>query len=214
MKTFEELKNELLQFASKHNACDEGYNMGLEAKSKSGLVKAIVSNWMWVMGSIKKVDESYLRHNFTLEELASGGLYYRVKDIKRLSAFWQLSLLLPGLHTFDEAQGICPAGYRIPTKEEFEELVANTVYSFDKEKKCGVFTFKDGTKVEFPAAGYRTASDGLLNSVSSSGYYWSATPGSAYGYYLIFNSTNVSPSYNSGRANGFSVRCVKVEVYA
>jgi hypothetical protein len=60
-----------------------------------------------------------------------------------------------------------------------------------------------------PAAGNRNADNGSLNNVGSNGYYWSATPNGANGYNLNFNSTNVNPSNNNNRANGFSVRCVQ-----
>lgn len=61
-----------------------------------------------------------------------------------------------------------------------------------------------------PASGYRNNSDGSMNNVGSNGNYWSASPNSANnGYYLNFNSSNVNPSNNNNRANGFSVRCVQ-----
>ncbi|MDR2004091.1 MAG: fibrobacter succinogenes major paralogous domain-containing protein [Prevotella sp.] len=129
-----------------------------------------------------------------------------------LSTFWQSSLLLPGHHTFDEAQKICPIGYRLPTKEEFEELAANTKYHFDKEKQYGVFTFKDGTKIEFPASGYRSNTIGALYGVGVNGTYWSSSPSSATnGFSLTFNGTSVNPANNYNRQYGFSVRCVKEE---
>ena len=61
-----------------------------------------------------------------------------------------------------------------------------------------------------PASGYRNNSDGSMNNVGSNGNYWSASPNSeSNGYYLNFNSSNVNPSNNNNRANGFSVRCVQ-----
>lgn len=45
MKTFEELKEDLLERAKKHHACQDGYSMGLNAKSKQDLLKAITDNW-------------------------------------------------------------------------------------------------------------------------------------------------------------------------
>lgn len=61
-----------------------------------------------------------------------------------------------------------------------------------------------------PASGNRNNSNGGLNNVGSNGYYWSASPNSATnGYNLNFNSTNVNPSNNNNRTNGFPVRCVR-----
>lgn len=60
-----------------------------------------------------------------------------------------------------------------------------------------------------PAAGYRNNNSGALNNVGSNGNYWSASPNSSNGYNLNFNSSNVNPSNNNNRANGFAVRCVQ-----
>lgn len=44
MKTFEELKKELLNRAKNAGACTDGYKMGLESKNKGDLLKAITAN--------------------------------------------------------------------------------------------------------------------------------------------------------------------------
>ena len=62
----------------------------------------------------------------------------------------------------------------------------------------------------YPASGYLNNGNGTLNNVGSNGYYWSASPNSqTNGYNLNFNSSNVNPSNNNNRANGFPVRCVQ-----
>lgn len=48
MKTFEELKEELLIRAKNAGACQAGYAMGLRSNTKSDLLKAITENWFWV----------------------------------------------------------------------------------------------------------------------------------------------------------------------
>ncbi len=49
-----------------------------------------------------------------------------------------------------------------------------------------------------------------MNNVGSNGYYWSSSPNNqSNGYNLNFNSTNVNPSNNNNRANGFPARCVR-----
>ena len=45
MKTFEEIKEELLRRAKEAGACTDGYRMGLGAKCKQDLLKAITENW-------------------------------------------------------------------------------------------------------------------------------------------------------------------------
>lgn len=51
MKTFEELKEELLIRAKNAGACQAGYAMGLRSNTKSDLLKAITENWFWVLRS-------------------------------------------------------------------------------------------------------------------------------------------------------------------
>ena len=75
MKTFEEVKEELLRRAKEAGACTDGYRMGLEAKSKQELLKAITANWWWVLYSVKIVDAKYLEENFTQDELNEAGIY-------------------------------------------------------------------------------------------------------------------------------------------
>lgn len=93
---------------------------------------------------------------------------------------------------------------RLATNEDHIDL--NKAYDggiWDDEKKGRWFG-----DFFFPAAGLRGGNTGALHNVGTGGYYWSASPNGAYGCGLSFNSTNVVSSYNSNRANGFSVRCV------
>ena len=75
MKTFEEVKEELLRKAKEAGACADGYRMGLEAENKADLLKAITKNWWWVLASAKIIDAEYLKENFTEEELNEAGIY-------------------------------------------------------------------------------------------------------------------------------------------
>ena len=75
MKTFEEVKEELLRRAKKEGACENGYRMGLKAENKADLLKAITKNWWWVLASAKIIDAEYLKENFTEEELNEAGIY-------------------------------------------------------------------------------------------------------------------------------------------
>lgn len=87
MKTFEELKEDLLERAKKHNACQDGYRMGLNAKSKQDLLKAITDNWYWVLSVSKMIDANYLENNFSEEELAEAGIYTRKEHTSNAKSF-------------------------------------------------------------------------------------------------------------------------------
>ena len=75
MRTFEELKQELLNRAKNAGACANGYRMGLESKNKLDLLKAITANWFWVLRTARIVDAAFLEDNFTKEELSEAGIY-------------------------------------------------------------------------------------------------------------------------------------------
>ena len=87
MKTFEELKEDLLERAKKHHACQDGYSMWLNAKSKQDLLKAITDNWYWVLSTSKMIDANYLEKNFTEEELTEAGIYTRKEHTSNAKSF-------------------------------------------------------------------------------------------------------------------------------
>ena len=62
-----------------------------------------------------------------------------------------------------------------------------------------------------PASGNRNNTDGFLNNTGVNGNYWSSSLNNASnGYNLNFNSSNVHPSNNNNRPNGYPMRCVQV----
>lgn len=87
MKTFEELKEELLTRAKNAGACQSGYAMGLRSNTKADLLKAITENWFWVLRYAKIIDAEYLEDNFTEEELSQVGIYTKNTHEVRTSSF-------------------------------------------------------------------------------------------------------------------------------
>jgi uncharacterized protein (TIGR02145 family) len=110
----------------------------------------------------------------------------------------------------------CPAGFRIPTKAQWDGVVTyNTV------SRTGSFISSNtnfGSAIHYgpnattktltlPAAGYRFYTDGTLSSRGSYGIYWSSTGNGTNAWYLSFNSTSAN-TFSSNRTDGLSVRCV------
>ena len=87
MKTFEELKEELLTRAKNAGACQSGYAMGLRSNTKADLLKAITENWFWVLRDAKIIDAEYLEDNFTEEELSQAGIYTKNTHEVRTASF-------------------------------------------------------------------------------------------------------------------------------
>lgn len=66
-------------------------------------------------------------------------------------------------------------GWRMPTKEEFEELVNKCTWKWDGENKTYTVTGPNGNSIQLPATGHKSASTISDNEASDSdnGYYWS-----------------------------------------
>jgi uncharacterized protein (TIGR02145 family) len=105
----------------------------------------------------------------------------------------------------------CPAGYRIPTKAQWDEVRANntrtnlgTFNSSATNYGAGV---KFGTQLMLPAAGLRY-DDGALYYRGSDGFYWSSTEsGNSDAWNMFFGSSGAFTGTNP-RTFGVSVRCV------
>ena len=95
----------------------------------------------------------------------------------------------------------CPAGYRLPTKAEWEV----ERQSWSSNDKAGAFN----SPLKLPVAGFRGGCDGSLGDVGSGGCYWSTTVDGIYARDLTFGSSSAFVSYGGGRAYGTSVRCIK-----
>ena len=98
---------------------------------------------------------------------------------------------------------ICPANWRLPTQSPTNDftLLNNAVNS-------GLTNTDAGLRSEWLAQRGGSWNSGFGNQ-GSYGYYWSSTQSSAaYGRFLRFSSSFVSPSNYSSKLSGFAVRCV------
>ena len=101
--------------------------------------------------------------------------------------------------------------WRMPTKEEWEELYQNTtcIWTTQNGVNGRLFTASNGNSLFLPAAGYRWGSD--LNFVGSDGDYWSSSlytddPNYAWTFYF---SSDYYDMDDLIRCNGQSVRAVR-----
>ena len=109
----------------------------------------------------------------------------------------------------------CPAGWRVPTSAELDELRQNhsswmSEYDQPGYWFSGASTYTDeAPQVFFPAAGGRNNLDGYASNRGNYGLYWSSSPIYYFDVsYLHIFSSGVNLNCNT-RAYGYSVRCVQ-----
>ena len=96
-----------------------------------------------------------------------------------------------------DGSSVCPAGYRIPTKDELE---AETIR---EEMASSTDTF-----LKLPYAGFRDDIGGELWDQSKHGYVWSSSMDSENAYALFYVGVVVR-SFLDNRSTGYSARCIK-----
>lgn len=146
------------------------------------------------------------------------GNYYAWGETKTKSSYtadnsrtYEVSMSdISGNIRYDAATANWGGGWRMPTKEEFEELLdkCNWQWSSQGGRNGYKVTGPNGNSIFLPAAGWRYGSS--LNLAGDYGFYWSSSPygsNSLYAYYLLFNSGNRNVGWYS-RDLGQSVRPV------
>ncbi|MEE0236147.1 MAG: Ig-like domain-containing protein [Bacteroidales bacterium] len=113
----------------------------------------------------------------------------------------------------------CPTGWRVPTSDEARELKINhssLIINDEGVYGCwfsGPFGYTaTANKIFLPAAGYRYDDSGNTNKRGYYGCYWTSCTYAEWSYYLGFSNSNsgIFDGYrSSGRASGFSIRCVQ-----
>ncbi|WP_407533432.1 fibrobacter succinogenes major paralogous domain-containing protein [Elizabethkingia anophelis] len=110
----------------------------------------------------------------------------------------------------------CPTGYRVPTSEQWQAVIANNnvervgSWSNSSTNYTTALYFRNPSNVRtlmLPAASNRLYTNGMLTDRGLSGFYWSSSLATPYGGYLFFNEGSVYVG-NYNRTYGFSVRCI------
>ena len=102
-------------------------------------------------------------------------------------------------------------GWRMPTQEEFKELLDNTTVTWTTQNGVNgrLFTATNGNSLFLPAAGYYKESN--LNKVGNQGRYWSSTLYTENNYYawILYFNNSVCYKNSDYRYYGLSVRAVR-----
>ena len=112
----------------------------------------------------------------------------------------------------DTAVQVWGGQWHMPTREQIQELTANTTYKWvtnykGSGKNGGTFTAKNGAVLFFPAAG--SWSDGSKYDVGDYGFYWaSSSPDDSGRAWMLWSDGGSVAVGDSPRRNGLAVRPV------
>ena len=121
-------------------------------------------------------------------------------------------------YAVDDARGLCPSGWHVPTDGEWTELTdflgGSSVAGNSMKSSPSDSPAWDGTNVSGFSAlpgGLRFYNDGIFYDEGNVGYWWSASPyATSSAWYRNLNSVHDYVSrYSNLARNGFSVRCVR-----
>ena len=124
------------------------------------------------------------------------------------------------LYKWNKALEVCPSGWRLPTKDDFDMLVKSAAGSFYAGKMLkAAMDWKEGGSgrdscffTALPAGYYQQP---FYYNLGSTAIFWSSTEvdsSKAYDLYLGYSSDNVQLKlYGSKTYDAYSVRCIKKE---
>jgi len=166
-------------------------------------------------GVVKIGEQTWMAENLNFETAGSFCPEGDSRNCKRLGR----------LYSWAEAASVCPEGWRLPTKADFEKLIAEMLkggVASSKgdagaalKAKDGWFKKGNGSDVlGFKAlpAGFRGA-DGKFDGIGGYAYFWSATEDDEFpeslAYYLFLSFSSDVASLNAfAKADYRSVRCI------
>lgn len=181
-------------------------NLDLDLSTSKTLTPAntnIPSNWL--PSTSTTTDSSFSGYNTdTGKSHDPGNVYYEntsgTDQHYHVGNYYQWSAATAGYTgTSQSTQSICPKGWTLPSRSQFETLI-NDGLSSSNFMNAPYYLLRGGYLF-----------DSSLSFARSYGYYWSSTPsGSSFAYALYFYSGGVAAHYFD-RYDGQSVRCVAAE---
>ncbi len=119
-------------------------------------------------------------------------------------------------YAVDDARGVCPSGWHVPTDGEYTELtdyLGGASVAGDQMKSSGSDTpgWNGTNSSGFSALpGGGRLYDGDFGGVGFNAYFWSSSPsGSNAWRRVLYSGSDSVGRYGSNRRDGFSVRCVR-----
>ncbi len=137
------------------------------------------------------------------------GVWWATRNIRGYGSFVANPEDYGSMYTFEEAQTICPSGWRLPTPAEINLLLSapREEVTINGVRGC---KYGSGSDVIFiPYVGYRDERGGYVEFQGSRGWYWSSQQFNKYfGYSLDVHQRE--SRYDANYLNrGYGVRCVR-----
>ncbi len=104
-----------------------------------------------------------------------------------------------------DGSSVCPAGYRVPTLQEFKNELFSAENNISTSGNPAAAAFS--SFLMLPSSGYRSHANLLLDR-GSIGYYWTKDANGTLSEEIRFDASSAAMD-DSYRANGQSVRCIK-----
>lgn len=140
-----------------------------------------------------------------------GGTTWATRNVGIKGKFVEKPEDYGGYFTFEEAQTACPEGWRLPTDEEFGNLVEiPNAWWISNDAQGLRFRFQyDQPELFLPAAGVHNE-EGVLDVQGTTGMYRSSTPANdEESFILYFQEGFLQSDGKSRNTLALSVRCVK-----
>jgi len=158
------------------------YQWGREA---DGHEKSDSATTTTLSSTITAIDDSFIASSSAPKDWTSADL----NGVERTSA-WSKT----------DGTSICPVGYRVPTKAEFDLELANNAITNQVDAY---------NKLKLPSSATRGGTDGgIYNKNSDFGDFWLSSADNNHSYAFGSNSSNAY-LYTAYRAYGLAVRCLK-----
>ena len=171
-----------------NGACWMTQNLRLSSTTENGGSRVLTSadsnvtrNWSFPNKSLTS-GESYTEARSAISGNTSYGGYYNFCAASAGTVCSQTKR--------DATQSICPAGWRLPTLDQFEGIT-NQRSAFSPVYSGNYF---EGS---------------LGGSTGSNGYWWSATAYNGYYQYYLYDRSGSLDTYYNDKSRGYSVRCVR-----
>ena len=148
-------------------------------------------------------------NNATSDSVEINGVRWAKSNVETPGTFARNPESAGGFFTWEEAQNVCPRGWRLPTRAKFESLrnAAGGGWTAVNGVNGRIFGIAPN-EIFLPAAGGRCYTDDAFDAAGIWGFFWSGSQhGTTRSWRLLFNSGGIYDDTGS-YALGLSVRCV------